>query len=467
MLSYFRINDPYRLIIIFLLLLAFRLPIMLSNNALTMPELNYMLVGERLNQGATLYEGLWDNIAPLSAAVYTILDFLFGRSQLAYQIIALLLVAFQSFIFNRIMLLNKAYNENTYVPGLMYGLLMSFFFDFFTLTPMLMAATFLLLALNNIFSHIEFRARRDEMILNIGLFLGIAYLFYLPAAIFGIAALVIFIFFTGTILRRYLLMIFGFALPMLLAACYFLLTERLGVFIYNFLNPLLVYEVEQYMPLQDLLILFSIPLIFLILAIIRINQRSRFTNYQLRLTQVMFVWILFSGGFVLLSGQLSPNTFIIFVPTIAFFLSHYFLLIKNRLLGEGAFLILVTAVVLLSLGTFFKFFVTHKLLDFSGYLVSDVQRWENRKILVLDDNLDPYMNAYPSTPFLNWQLSEELFRNPDYYDNLTILHKGFSDDLPEVIIDKHGVMPAVFEKLPTIRMRYERGTDDTYYLKKG
>lgn len=467
MLNYFRINDPYRLIIIFLLLLAIRLPIMLNDNALTLPELNYMLVGEMLNDGSTLYEGIWDNIAPLSASAYMIIDFLFGRSQLAYQIIALVLVAFQCLVFNRLLLRNKAYNENTYIPGLVYGLLMSFFFDFLTLTPVLMGTTFLLLALNNIFNHIEFRAKQDEMILNIGLYLGIAYLFYLPNIIFGVAALLVFAVFTGTVARRYILMLFGFSLPMLLAACYFLLKGRLAIFIYNFLDPLLNYEVEQYMSFQEILILFSVPIGLLILALVRVNQRARFTNYQARLTQVMFVWIVFSIGFVFLSGVFAPNTFMVFVPSGAFFLSHYLLLIKKRWMAEIAFQVLFASVILFNLGTFFDFFYSAKLLHYDDYLVKKVDKWTGKRILVLDYDMAPYVNAYPATPFLNWQLSEELFRNPEYYDNLTILQKGFSGDFPEVIIDKHGVMSPVFDRLPALESKYDKKAGNIYYLKKG
>lgn len=466
MLNYFRLNDPYRLIIIFILLLAIRLPVMLSDDALTMPELNYMLVGERMNDGASLYEGVWDNIAPLSAFVYMTIDFFFGRSQLAYQIIALLLVAFQCLIFNRLLLINKAYNENTYVPGLIYGLLMSFSFDFLTLTPVLMSITFLLLGLNNIFSHIEYRAKQDESILNIGLFLGVAYLFYLPSIIFGVATLLIFSFFTGTVGRRYLLMVFGFILPMLLAASYFLLVGRVQVFVYNFLNPLLDYEVQKYMSFTGVLILFSVPLLFLILSLVRISQRARFTNYQVRLTQVMFVWIIFSAGFVFLSGTLSPNIFTVFVPSAAFFLSHYFLLIKKRFVAELAFLAFFTSVILFNLGIYFNFFISMEHLDFRNYLVEDTTEWKNKRVLVLDDNLQPYVNSYPATPFLNWQLSEELFRYPEYYDNLTILQKGFANDMPEVIIDEHQVLPSVFERLPQIQNRYEEARENVYYLKK-
>ncbi len=180
----------------------------------TVQELNFMLVGEKIADGAAMYSQVWETTAPLSAMVYGALDLIFGRSQVAYIIGAWLLICIQVFFFNRLVLSNKVYNENTYIPGLIYGILASLNPDFFSLTPVLMATTFLLPALNNIFSHIEVRAKRDEQILYIGLYVGLAYLFYLPMVIIGLGVLVVFVLFTGTVTRRYLMLIYGLLLPL-------------------------------------------------------------------------------------------------------------------------------------------------------------------------------------------------------------------------------------------------------------
>jgi hypothetical protein len=75
LLGYFRINDPYRLVIIFILLLILRLPYLISSEWLSIPELKWMLIGERMNDGAMLYVDIWDDIAPLSALVYKGINF--------------------------------------------------------------------------------------------------------------------------------------------------------------------------------------------------------------------------------------------------------------------------------------------------------------------------------------------------------------------------------------------------------
>jgi len=437
---------------------------MFSDGHLTIPELSHMLVGEKMSGGANLYDQVWENIAPFSAGVYMVTDYLFGRSQNAYYWLALIVVFFQCFIFNKLLLDNKAYNENTYVPGLIYGISMSFFFDFITLTPVVMGLTFLLLALNNIFSHIEFRAKRDEKILNIGIYLGVACLFYLPNIIFGLATFVVFMFFTGTVLRRYLLLLFGFTLPLLLAATYFLVTNRLQDFIYSFINPLVTFYSQSFIDNMSLLVIFAVPILLLIASFVRINQRARFTNYQTRLTQVMFVWLLFAIAFVLISTTYAPNTYIVFVPIVAFFLSHYFLLIRRRFISEIIFTLFLTTTILINHGTSFKFFLTKDHVDLNTYLVDQGQEeLAGKKVLVLDNNLNAYVNCQPATPFLDWHMVKDLFTNLDYYDNQTIIYDGFSQDMPEIIIDPNKVMPNVMNKMPILADRY-RKNGERYYL---
>ena len=121
MLGYFRINDPYRLVIIFFLLLLFRMPYLISSDWLSIPELEWMLVGEKLNEGALLYVDVIDDIGPLSAMVYKGFDFLFGRSPLTIQIIGLIVFFFQIFYINFLALKHKMYNENNYLPVQKYS----------------------------------------------------------------------------------------------------------------------------------------------------------------------------------------------------------------------------------------------------------------------------------------------------------------------------------------------------------
>lgn len=467
LLSFFRFNDPYRLVFVFIILLIIRLPVLISGDALTHSDLHFMVIGEKMNDGAILYIQLWDNIAPLAAGVYWLLDVLFGRSLLAYQIISLLLVTVQAAIFNRLLLANKAFNENSYAPALIYAICASLFFDFFTLTPILMSITFLLLALDRLFDHMEIRAKRDEQIFSIGLQIGIAALFYLPVLIFAPAVLLILLFFTGTVFRRYVLLSFGVALPCLLLICYYLLIDGVRDLYYNFFNPWMAVDAESLMDFSGLIIILAIPAIYLLLGFGKAMQGLRFTNYQTRLTQAMFIWLLFSVVIMFFGTKLSPAKFIILVPPLAFYISHYFLSMRKNLKSELIFAFFFVPVLLISLGTYFDFFITKRFIHYERLLTASTPYDElvkDKSILVLDENVDIYKEASLATPFFNWRLTKPLFDSPEYYDNITKIFVAFKNDPPEVIIDPHRVMNDVMGHIPWLKNNYRLLRDDIYVL---
>ncbi len=467
MLRFFRINDPYRLIVVFLVLLIIRLPILLADNTLTYPELDYLLVGEKLSEGNRLYDEIWTRMGPFSAVFYGVTDFIFGRSQLALQIISLLIVFFQSFIFNKILLINKAFDENTYVPGLIYALLMSWFFDQYSLSPSILGLTFILLALNNVLSHLEFKAKRDEMILNIGIHIGVASLFYLPYIIFLPFIILAFIFFSGTVLRRYLLMVYGFFLPIGLAASVFMVTGRLNDFVLQYVYPTLGIGGASYFSWTSLLIVFSVPLLFFGLGLIAVVQRGRFTVFQANLSQFMLLWTGFGIIYIFLVRVVVPANLIIFVPPVSYYISQYFLNIKRKWLAEIVFIIFLISPVFFNLGTFFGFFFTQNLVDSSNYVVSPSDystEIADKKILVLGPDMAPYLNARPATPFLEWSLSRKVFSELGYYDNLSIIGRGFSMDMPQLIIDQERMMPDLISKIPAFNVY--KSSDGVLYIRQ-
>jgi hypothetical protein len=455
------------MVFIFLLLLAIRLPIIIAEGTITHADLHFMVIGEKMNDGAQLYVQVWDNIAPFAAFVYWIIDILFGRSHLAYQLLAMLLVMIQAGLFNKILLDNKAINENSYIPALIYVLCMSLFFDFFTLTPMLMSITFLLLALNYLFQHIEIRAKRDEQILSIGLYIGIAALFYLPVILLAPATLLILVLFTGTVFRRYLLLSFGVILPLLLLIGYYLLINGVRDFYYNFFNPWMEIEGEALIKFSSLIWIIGIPAIYTIMGLVKISQGMRFTNYQIRLTQVMFIWFIFSIGLMFFGAEVTPAKFIILVPPAAFYISHYFITFRKGLKSEISFSIFFLSIVFVSLGTFFNFFFTTRFIAYEKLLVDKTpydELVQGKNVVVLGDNIDVFKDAKLATPYLNWSLSKPLFENPEYYDNLVKIYTSFKEDPPQIIIDPEGKIEEVSTFIPWFLSQYEKRGDTIYLL---
>src|SRR5689334_3077706 len=150
------------------------LPLMINPPQTTKQELKSMVIGEALRDGQLMYTEVYDPTAPLSAGVFGVVDWMMGRSVTGRQIIALILIFFQAAFFAILLINNKAYNDNTYVPGFIYGLLCFVSFDFLSVTPELLGSTVLLLALNYLFREIEFRVDRNETIVNVGFYIGLA-----------------------------------------------------------------------------------------------------------------------------------------------------------------------------------------------------------------------------------------------------------------------------------------------------
>ncbi len=452
---------------ILVLLIALRLPLMILGIPPTLSELNWMLVGEKLSYGSNMYSGVWDGLAPLSAGVYWILDWLFGRSPWAHQLIGIFVVIIQSYLFNDLLLRNKAYNQGTYIPALIYIILMNCFFTYTLLSPALLSITFLLLSLNYIFRRID-KQTKDEFFLNTGIYLGIATLFYLPSVLFAPAMMLSLLLFTASILRRYLLFLYGFLLPIGIIWTYYYWIGASFEFTNFFLGSLGWADSNGYLDGNSLMIIGLVPVLFTLLAWWKI-MRARYVNYQVQFQYVMMFIALSGLTTLVISGEITPVQTLVLVPPVAFFVSHFFLLFRRGFLREVFFGLFLGGIIVVEWGSFFRAPFMDSRIAYESLLVGQTQ-WddvvEGKPVLVFGDNLSIYRNAHSATPFLNWKLSSRLLESLNYYDNLDFIFRSFKDDPPNIIIDLENRVPALFERLPIIALRYRSMGGGVYQLKE-
>lgn len=469
MLTFFRVNDPYRIIGAFVLLILIRLPYLLYGAPLSLPELNWMLVGERLSEGYTLYTGLWDDTGPLAALIYTLIEFVFDRSAAVYVILGLILTTYQALLFNNFLLNKKAYDENTFVPVLVYALFSSFSFDFYFLSPVLISLTWILLAMRNVFYRIESRSR-DNRILGTGVYLGLAALCYLPSIIFLVSTFVAYLLFTNVSFRRYLLLLYGTAMPLLITATYYFMNDALDSFWSQyFLSYLEVGRKVFTTPLQ-LLYISIVPLIFLLISLYRVGQQ-RFTNQQTKIQQIMFIKIIATLGTLFFVRDLAPYHLLPLVPPLAFYATHYLLSIRKYLLAELATFLLALLCILNGYAFLFGWFSLQQIFPTDNFMVQATPYDEavaGKKTLVLGDNLSVYQQARPATPYLDWQLSSQQLLAIDYFDNLTEVYNNFSQDMPQIVVDLENVMPQLQARIPLLESAYQLqpGSTDVYMLQE-
>lgn len=458
MIGFFRLNDPYRLIGIFLLLLILRLPALLGWLPLLQPELGWMVLGENLSAGDGLYEGIWDNTAPFASAVYWLLDELFGRSSMAHAILAMLVVLIQASMFNLMLLNYKAYNENTYVPALIYIVLAHIFFDFYLLSPPLMSLTFLLMALRNAFKVVSGKGK-DESLFFLGAYLGIAAGFFLPTLIYLPALLFALMIFTGTKPRQYLLLLIGAALPLVVIVLYFFWQDNLQNFYFGYLLSLNLFGSDNYVNTLSLLALAAIPTLFFLVGLYKFSGRN-YTIYQTRLQQTMFYFLLAGILAVVLSAEKSAYHLLLLLPAWAFYITHYLLLVRQPLKAEGAFWLLTLLVLALHFVLYLGIVPEVKpYINTQGLMVQnrpEAELVEGKRILTLGRDVSLYRNAKLATPYLEWRLARQQLTELDYYDNLVEAFRNFQQEIPEVIIDDAGIVPKLFDRMPTIANRYKK-----------
>ena len=455
MLRYFRLNDPYRLLGLLVLLIMASLPLLIDLPAVTLQELKGMVLGEVVGS-KKLYVEVIDRTAPMMAVTDGILDFLFGRSLIARHILALLVIFFQAAYFGILLINCKAYNESNYVPALIFGFLCFFSFDLLALTPELLASGLLLLALNNLFKEIEFRVDRDSIVLNLGVFLGIASLFVLSYTIFLVGSIFILILFARATLRKILLLSFGYGLVHAIVFLIYYWYERTDYLWANFYVANFQQASGSLVGMRSILFLSAVPLSYFVFSLFMLTRGARFTKYQSQLFQTIFFWQAIAIVQIWFAADRSPHSFITFVPSLAYFISHYLLLIRRKFIAETMRWLLVAGLLTVNYLTRYQLI---KKVDYTG-LFPVPSKYEGlisqKKVMVLGDDLSIFHRNRLAGSFLDWDLSRRFFESPDYYENIIKVNRSLSNDPPDVIIDEAGLMDPFLDRMPLIQKKYRK-----------
>jgi hypothetical protein len=458
-LRFFRINDPYRLLGVFVMLSLFSLPYFIDPIAVSTQELKNMVVGEALH-GKLMYSDVYDHTPPVASIVHGMLDTVFGRSLTARHVVAMFLLFFQAAFFAILLINNKAYTESSYLPAFIFAVLCLFSVDMISLSPELLASTLLLLALNNLFKEIEFTRQHDEFIFALGVYLGLATLLVFSTYVFFLGTIIILILSTRVNLRRLLLLVFGFLLPHGLLLAFYFYKGETGLLWQNFYQPNFLPIRQNFMSLTAIFVLFGLPLVYFILSLITIGRDVRLTKYQSQLVQVIFLWLLVGLIYFFLTPERTPHSLVFVLPPLAFLISHYFLHIRRKWLAELALWIFVVG--LSAIGLLARY---HKFesVQYGGLFPKKENTYpiEGFRVLILGENTAMYLKNEPATGFINWQLSKEIFERPEYFEHDIVILKSFQQDMPQLILDNDNLMKEVFRRIPELRLRYKQ--EGAYY----
>lgn len=417
-----------------------------------------------------LYTSIWDNTAPLSASVYWLIDWLFGRNNQVYQIIALLLVMGQAAYFNVSAQRRQLFSEKTSVPGLLYVVCMSLFFDFFTLSPVLMGTTFLLFAMDSAFAHLSRDNDADEAF-AIGFYIGVATLFFLPLAWFAALMFVALLLLSAVRFRKFFLLLFGFGFPTGIAWLLFYLLNGQRALYFNWINATFSLGTQYYATLGGyILILLPFAALLVVASWRLFSGEARFINYQIRCQQLMVLWVITAAVAILFVNDLTPYQFIALVPAVVFFGTHYFLLLRLRWISEVIFTGFLAFVLMISYGGMYQVPLFRSMVHYQDLVIGEntaKDPIQQQKLLILGDEIAEYQNNTPATPYLNWTLARRHFDDLDNFVSVTRLYENFRRDPPEVIIDKRDIVPKLFARIPALGNAYQQQGNSDIYIRRG
>lgn len=442
-------------------------------------QIDWFLVAEQMSKGNRLYTAVWDDISPFAASVYWLIHLLFGKSILVHQIIAGVLIFVQGIILNQVLQERRVYLELTQIPVLLYLVLMTTFLDFFSLTPALMANTFLLLVIRYMFLHIS-EKRKYNAVFEIGAYIGIATLFYFPSFLILLVPLISFLIFTGTPINDYFLMLFAFVFTIVIAVLGFYMVGNEYEFYLNYIQSHFYYASFYYISPANIALLFAIPLIFVVFNFLKSPQYKRYTNYQAKCQNMMILWLLIALVSVFLDSKIAAYNVSLAIPAMVFLLTHYFLMMRNTFLKEIIFLLLLINVLYFNYSSLYQnplilrvpftswqpYTLTIDTADLISKPHKEAEILQNKKILVLGENRNAYLNAQLATPYLNWHLAQRHFGNMNQYNILISIYKNFKDDMPDVLVDEKGNIQKMFKAIPLLANEYRKLPASNLYIRK-
>lgn len=269
------------------------------------------------------------------------------RSQRVLMIgFSLLMIVLQAFFLTAVINRQNVLKESSHLPALLYVILMSCFPEQLSFNPLLFANFFIIIFLNSIFNFFKQETAVYE-VFDAGLFIGIASLFYWPCLF-----LFPLIWASLYILRpfewqEWVASFAGVFLPFLFFGAILYWFDMLS---FNSIKAILepFYKVQFSTAYNGTyIILFIILLVILLASLLRFFQDlSTFAKVRTKKFLAIIVWFfLFAGLSYLISVKRTMISLSFLAIPLSVIISNYFLSLKNQLLAEMVFLLLLAAVI--------------------------------------------------------------------------------------------------------------------------
>jgi hypothetical protein len=463
LLSFFKVNDPFRLIgvAIYLILLSI-LMIGFFSFPITQPRLLWMVLGERLGDGYFLYQDIIDDTGPLSAGFFAFVDLIFGRNEWAYELIGRLLVIFQIIYWNAVLIRYRVFEENTYLPAIIMAALFHLSFDMTGLSPALLGSTFLVLSIGQLFSQTVLQKETSESTLLIGIYGGIATGFHLNFGIFLPFMIFTGIAISGFSFRQLFLSLIGFFLPLLLILVFFFWNDGLSETL-QILPLIFTYEKYNYQSLISWAPLGAVPVLLALVGYFYSAVLRGATINQQKQRQIIILWMIVSLVGILLNKRQATYQLLIFIPSLTYLITQFFLNIGKGITAKLAFLILLFGLPAggwwsnqTSLNTGSTYFVESP---------TENRGTSGQKIMVLSADSSPFLENSLGGPFLNYNLTRAYLASDKSLEQKAKIFQNLTRQKPQVVVDPAGIFKRLQEELPALKNLYTETQPGIFRLK--
>jgi len=260
--------------------------------------------------------------------------------------VSLAMIVLQAFFLTTVINRQGVLRDSTHLPALLYVVLMSCFPEQLSFNPLLFANFFIIIFLNSIFNFFRSDTAVYE-VFDAGLFIGIASLFYWPCLfLFPLIWAGLFVL-RPFAWQEWIASFVGVFLPFLFFGSILYWFNMLS---FNSLKAILepFYKVQFSTAYNGTyIILFIILLVILIASLFRFSQDlNTFAKVRTRKFLAIIVWFfLFAGLSYLVSVKRTMISLSFLAIPLSVIISNYFLSLKNQLLAELVFLLLLSAVI--------------------------------------------------------------------------------------------------------------------------
>ena len=259
---------------------------------------------------------------------YYLYEFI-GTESFAIKLLNIGLLFYQAIQINRLVSINRLTSQNTLFPGVFYILLTSLSIFFIPLLPQLIANTFIIIALIDIF----YQTRNNEIplkIFNVGLWISLASLFYLPYILLLFPAILSVLYLRTFKWIDNFRALMGAVIPYFLLGTVFFLLNRLPEFFGQFREVFGFLDIGQTFDWKSYVVI----ALFTILSLIAIMSSNTFTqrlNVHIRRKITALFFFLVGGIILMILVSKSNVTSLLFTTVpLAFMTGAMFLKLEKQ-----------------------------------------------------------------------------------------------------------------------------------------